>query len=91
MGNTLADEGAGLGGKIQGNEQKPVDPVHASGRRARRSIAETQIDGKTVKVWLKDNVIHFRIKRRHKVTTLSLTDAYDVSRGQMKFSYAKSY
>ena len=90
MGDTRTDEGAGLERKGQGNEPKPVGEERPPRRRTRRTIAQVQIDGQPVKVWLEGNLIRFRQKRRRKVTTLSLNDAYDFSRGQTQFYYGKS-
>jgi hypothetical protein len=89
MGDTRTDEGAGFQRQIQGNESKPVGQKCPARRRARRTIAKAQIDGHQVKVWLEGNLIRFRQKHRRKVTTLSLSDAYDFSRGQTQFYYAK--
>lgn len=90
MGDTLTDEGAGLERQGQGNEPKPVGQERPPRRRTKRTIAQAQIDGHPVKIWLEGNLIRFRQKHRRKVTTLSLSDAYDFSRGQTQFYYGKS-
>ena len=91
MGIAAADETDRPTGDVTRAEPKPVGEADAPRRRTTKQLGHITVGKEPVKVWVKEGTLHFRLKHRRKVQTLSLGAAYDVACGQLQFFYGKDH